>query len=85
MTKYLETEKTNSTAYKASTLQAEMIAITLLSIMIAFLPYLGYAKYKNYKVQGLGDEKLWLDTTDRVEISVSSATTNACIGARLRT
>lgn len=23
---------------------------TLLSVMIAFLPYLGYAKYKNYKV-----------------------------------
>lgn len=25
-------------------------SIALLSVMIAFLPYLGYAKYKNYKV-----------------------------------
>lgn len=36
----------------------------LLSVMIAFLPYLGYAKYKNSKVQGL-EKKTNLRQTKR--------------------
>lgn len=48
-TKY-KTVVTNSTAYKSEHTLGRDDRCTLLSIMIAFLPYLGYAKYKNYKV-----------------------------------